>query len=89
MSRKVLSTLLILAGWSGAALAQGYPYGGPPRPARGVGYNCEAAQAGVTGISPFSCPLPGARPLGARCFCGQPPSFFGGAQPPVGGQVVP
>jgi hypothetical protein len=98
MRGKVLLALGFLVAAAGGAGAQGYP-GGPypgdpyaprPRPPRGaVGYNCEAVQVGITGAAPFSCPLPGARRLGARCFCGQPVSAFSGVRPPLPGEVVP
>lgn len=95
MRRLVLTALLATAGLTGAATAQPYPGGpapyGPPRQARSapVGYNCEAVQAGFSGFQPFSCPLPGARRLGARCFCDQPISPFSGVRPPLVGEVVP
>ena len=57
----------------------------PPRP---VGLNCDALQPGLVGPQPFSCPLPGPRPLGARCFCETPiaPLSVGTT---VAGRVVP
>ncbi len=68
---------------------QDYP---PPPPrrrvVREVGYNCDAVQRGLTGLKPFSCPLPGPRPLGARCFCDMPIASFSPAQTAVG-HVVP
>jgi hypothetical protein len=82
----------------GAARAQNYDepgYEGGYRPAprraqqRGpVGFNCDAVQQGITGPKPFSCPLPGPRPLGARCFCDLPYASFSPPQTAVG-QVVP
>ncbi|MCJ2067286.1 hypothetical protein MKK75_00425 [Methylobacterium sp. J-030] len=53
-----------------------------------VGFNCDAVQQGLTGPKPFSCPLPGARPLGVRCFCDLPIASFSPAQTAVG-RVVP
>jgi len=53
-----------------------------------VGYNCDAVQQGITGPKPFSCPLPGPRPLGVRCFCDLPIASFSPAQTAVG-RVVP
>ena len=81
---------VLLVGLVGAspALAQA-PYGYTPRPARGVGYNCETVQPGFTGPAPFSCPLPGPRRLGARCFCEQPVAPFSGYRGPLAGEVVP
>lgn len=68
---------------------QDYP---PPPPrrrvVREVGYNCDAVQQGLTGPKPYSCPLPGPRPLGARCFCDLPIASFSPAQTAVG-RVVP
>lgn len=61
-------------------------WGGPPR--RAMGLNCDAVQSGITGLQPFSCPLPGPRPLGARCFCDMPVSFLNGPQTAVG-RVAP
>ncbi|MGU3668495.1 hypothetical protein ACLBX9_30310 [Methylobacterium sp. A49B] len=65
-------------------------YRRPPRRAeRGpVGFNCDAIQQGLSGPKPFSCPLPGPRPLGARCFCDLPIASFSPPQTAVG-QVVP
>ena len=82
---------VLLAGLASAvpALAQPVPYGYAPRPARGVGYNCEAIQPGFTGPAPFSCPLPGPRRLGARCFCDQPVAPFSGYGGALAGEVVP
>ena len=60
---------------------------GPP-PRRAVGLNCDAVQSGISGLQPFSCPLPGPRPLGARCFCDMPISFLNGPNTAVG-RVVP
>ncbi len=59
--------------------------GPPPRP---VGFNCDAVQSGISGLQPFSCPLPGPRPLGARCFCDMPVSFLNGPRTAVG-RVAP
>lgn len=92
--RAALGLLLGAVGPSGAATAQPYGYDAPPPPGarRGVptGFNCEAPQPGFFGgIRPYSCPLPGARPLGARCFCNQPVSAFSGPQPALVGSVVP
>ena len=53
-----------------------------------VGFNCDAIQQGITGPKPFSCPLPGPRPLGVRCFCDLPIASFSPAQTAVG-RVVP
>ena len=78
------------------------PYGAPPayeddrgpRPTprrasrESAGLNCAAVQDGITGPKPYSCPLPGARPLGARCFCDLPIASFSPAQTAVG-RVVP
>ena len=84
-----------------AAMAQYYDDGyGPPRgayredrPARPgprgpVGLNCDAVQQGLSGPQPYSCPLPGPRPLGARCFCDMPIASFSTPQTAVG-RVVP
>ncbi|KQO61114.1 hypothetical protein ASF32_08260 [Methylobacterium sp. Leaf91] len=60
---------------------------GPP-PRRAVGLNCDAVQSGISGLQPFSCPLPGPRPLGARCFCDMPIASFSSPQTAVG-RVVP
>ncbi|WP_156462979.1 hypothetical protein [Methylobacterium sp. Leaf93] len=60
---------------------------GPP-PRRAVGLNCDAVQSGITGPQPYSCPLPGPRPLGARCFCDMPIASFSAPQTAVG-RVVP
>ncbi|TXM92980.1 hypothetical protein FV232_12975 [Methylobacterium sp. WL30] len=59
-----------------------------PVPARPVGLNCDAVQQGLTGPQPYSCPLPGPRPLGARCFCDMPIASFSQPQTAVG-RVVP
>ncbi|MCJ2076967.1 hypothetical protein MKK68_15130 [Methylobacterium sp. E-016] len=59
-----------------------------PAPARPVGLNCDAVQQGLTGPQPYSCPLPGPRPLGARCFCDMPIASFSQPQTAVG-RVVP
>lgn len=58
-------------------------WGGPP-PRRATGLNCDAVQSGISGLQPFSCPLPGPRPLGARCFCDMPVSFLNGPRMAVG-----
>jgi len=58
----------------------------PPR--REAGLNCDAVQSGLTGYQPYSCPLPGPRPLGARCFCNMPIAPFSPPQTAVG-RVVP
>ncbi|MFC6788504.1 hypothetical protein ACFQE0_02010 [Methylobacterium komagatae] len=65
-------------------------YAPPPRRrvVREAGYNCDAVQQGLTGPKPYSCPLPGPRPLGARCFCDLPIASFSPAQTAVG-RVVP
>ncbi|MEH3119589.1 MAG: hypothetical protein PGN25_18900 [Methylorubrum populi] len=62
-------------------------WGGPP-PRRAMGLNCDAVQSGISGLQPFSCPLPGPRPLGARCFCDMPVSFLNGPRTAVG-RVAP
>ena len=59
-----------------------------PGPARPVGLNCDAVQQGLTGPQPYSCPLPGPRPLGARCFCDMPVASFSQPQTAVG-RVAP
>ncbi|GJE60803.1 hypothetical protein [Methylobacterium trifolii] len=59
-----------------------------PPPRRAVGLNCDAVQQGLTGPQPYSCPLPGPRPLGARCFCDMPIASFSQPQTAVG-RVVP
>ncbi|MFD1303245.1 hypothetical protein [Methylobacterium marchantiae] len=61
---------------------------GPPPPRRAVGLNCDAVQSGITGPQPYSCPLPGPRPLGVRCFCDLPLAPLSPAQTAVG-RVVP
>ena len=60
----------------------------PPRRGGPVGYNCDAVQQGLTGPQPYSCPLPGPRPLGARCFCDMPIASFSTPQTAVG-RVIP
>ncbi len=88
----------------GIAVAQYYDegYDAPPRPypydgrsydrpipmRRQVGLNCDALQPGLTGPQPYSCPLPGPRPLGARCFCETPIAPLSGGDT-VAGHVVP
>lgn len=57
-------------------------------PPRRVGLNCDALQPGITGPQPYSCPLPGPRPLGARCFCDTPVAPLSGGDT-VAGRVVP
>ncbi|AWN42366.1 hypothetical protein DK389_20030 [Methylobacterium durans] len=74
-----------------AAAPPSLPGGAPlrSRPARGpVGYNCDAVQQGLSGPQPYSCPLPGPRPLGARCFCDMPIASFSTPQTAVG-RVAP
>ncbi|MCJ2140777.1 hypothetical protein [Methylobacterium sp. E-066] len=71
----------------------GYERGYRPAPRRResqqpVGLNCDAVQQGLTGPKPFSCPLPGPRPLGLRCFCDLPIASFSPPQTAVG-RVVP
>lgn len=87
----------LLAGSLATAQAQydGAPYRGGyeerpyrPAPRRAVGLNCDAVQRGMTGLQPYSCPLPGPRPLGARCFCDMPVVSFSPPQTAVG-RVVP
>ncbi|KQP52537.1 hypothetical protein ASG40_06705 [Methylobacterium sp. Leaf399] len=63
-------------------------YDRPPPRRRAVGLNCDAVQSGISGLQPFSCPLPGPRPLGARCFCDMPIASFSAPQTAVG-RVVP
>ena len=62
-----------------------------PRARRGerepVGLNCAAVQQGITGPQPYTCPLPGPRPIGVRCFCDLPIVSFSPPQTAVG-QVV-
>lgn len=65
-----------------------YPERRRPTPSRAVGLNCDAVQQGLTGPQPYSCPLPGPRPLGARCFCDMPIAAFSRPQTAVG-RVVP
>lgn len=60
----------------------------PPRRGGPVGYNCDAVQQGLSGPQPYSCPLPGPRPLGARCFCDLPAASFSPPQTAVG-RVIP
>lgn len=59
-----------------------------PPPRRVSGLNCDALQPGLFGPQPFSCPLPGPRPLGARCFCETPVVPLSGGNT-VAGRVVP
>ncbi|MGU3538263.1 hypothetical protein [Methylobacterium sp. A54F] len=59
-----------------------------PPPRRAVGLNCDAIQQGISGPQPYSCPLPGPRPLGARCFCDMPVVSFSPPQTAVG-RIVP
>lgn len=49
-----------------------------------VGLNCAAVQQGITGPQPYSCPLPGPRPIGVRCFCNLPIASFSPPQTAVG-----
>ena len=56
----------------------------PPPRGRPLGYNCDAVQQTITGPKPYSCPLPGPRPLGARCFCDMPVVAFSPVQTAVG-----
>ena len=57
----------------------------PRRTAREpVGLNCAAVQQGITGPQPYSCPLPGPRPIGVRCFCDLPIAAFSPPQTAVG-----
>ncbi|MCJ2136678.1 hypothetical protein MKK69_21950 [Methylobacterium sp. J-026] len=53
-----------------------------------VGFNCDAVQRGITGPKPFSCPLPGPKPLGVRCFCDLPIASFSPPHTAIG-RVVP
>ncbi len=90
------SAAVLVAAMTGSGSAQyyredvapGYGYERVP-PRRAVGYNCDAVQRGFTGPQPYSCPLPGPRPLGARCFCDVPIASFSAPQPPAPGRVVP
>lgn len=76
---------------------RGYDHGPPPgyddRDSRApprrmerepVGLNCAAVQQGITGPKPYSCPLPGPRPLGVRCFCDLPVASFSPPQTAAG-----
>ncbi|ACA17358.1 conserved hypothetical protein [Methylobacterium sp. 4-46] len=85
------SAALLAAGLAAPAAAQpAYGYDAPPPPSRrAVGYNCDAVQRGLSGPQPYSCPMPGPRPLGARCFCDVPIAPFSPPQPPAPGRVVP
>lgn len=65
-----------------------YEERGRPVPREAVGLNCDAVQSGITGLHPYSCPLPGPRPLGARCFCNMPLAPLSAPQTAVG-RVVP
>jgi hypothetical protein len=94
--RRFVRASLASAALLAAGLAQAQPndpgYDGPPPPRRrgaALGYNCEAVQGGLSGPHPFSCPMPGARPLGTRCFCDIPIAPFSPPQPPAPGRVVP
>lgn len=63
------------------------PYDRPmrrPPPRRAMGYNCDAVQYGISGAQPYSCPLPGPKPLGTRCFCDMPIASFSQPQTAVG-----
>jgi hypothetical protein len=75
-------------GYEDPGYARGYRR--PPRRTERepVGFNCDAVQQGITGPKPFSCPLPGPRPLGVRCFCDLPIASFSPPQTAVG-RVVP
>jgi len=64
------------------------PYARPAPRRVATGYNCDAVQSGLTGYKPYSCPLPGPRPLGVRCFCNMPIAPLSGPQTAVG-RVVP
>lgn len=70
----------------------GYERGYRPAPRRRerqpMGLNCDAVQQGLTGPKPYSCPLPGPRPLGLRCFCDLPIASFSPPQTAVG-RVIP
>ncbi|KMO35695.1 hypothetical protein VQ02_16915 [Methylobacterium variabile] len=93
------SAVLLVVALTGSASAQyyrdytppgyGYERYERPPPRRAVGYNCDAVQRGLTGPRPYSCPLPGPRPLGARCFCDVPIASFSAPQPPAPGRVAP
>ena len=65
-----------------------YDRGSRPPPRRierePVGLNCAAVQQGITGPQPYSCPLPGPRPIGVRCFCDLPIAAFSPPQTAVG-----
>lgn len=65
-----------------------YDRGPRPRPRRmarePVGLNCAAVQEGITGPKPYSCPLPGPRPIDAHCFCDLPIAPFSPPQTAVG-----
>jgi hypothetical protein len=76
------------AGYADPGYERGYRR--PPRRSERapVGFNCDAVQQGITGLKPFSCPLPGPRPLGVRCFCDLPIASFSPPQTAVG-HVVP
>lgn len=89
--RAPFAAAALMAALTGTASAQPYdPYDdGRPPPRRGVGYNCDAVQRGLTGLQPFSCPMPGPRTLGTRCFCDIPIASFSAPQPPAPGRVVP
>ncbi|GJD50691.1 hypothetical protein OPKNFCMD_3436 [Methylobacterium crusticola] len=87
--RAASSAALLIAALTGSAQAQYYGDYDRPPPRRAVGYNCEAVQRGFTGPAPYSCPMQGARPLGARCFCDLPIAAFSPPQPPAPGRVVP
>ena len=83
----------LLAGSQVTAQAQydvgpGVGYPERPGPRRAFGLNCDAVQRGLTGPQPYSCPLPGPRPLGTRCFCDLPVVSFSPPQTAVG-RVVP
>jgi hypothetical protein len=64
------------------------PYERPAPRRVATGLNCDAVQSGLTGFKPYSCPLPGPRPLGVRCYCNMPIAPLSGPQTAVG-RVVP
>ena len=68
--------------------AYGDPYARPAPRRAATGLNCDAVQSGLIGFKPYSCPLPGPRPLGVRCFCDMPIASFSAPQTAVG-RVVP
>ncbi len=76
------------SGYEEPGYERGYRRPPPRRERAPVGFNCDAVQQGITGPKPFSCPLPGPRPLGVRCFCDLPIASFSPPQTAVG-RVVP